>query len=130
MHVNASVNTTQSPFYTDWYFAPHLQKAGYAVGIFGKHLNNGYVLNNPMCPPAGVERWFANGGGSYYSPSFFSAAPGELAANLRFDNCTYNNGSCYSTSVIANTTIAWIHEVSEGRESAPALLAHMESDLS
>ena len=77
MHVNASLNTTLSPFYTaEWYFAPHLQRAGYSVGIFGKHLNDGYTANNPACPPIGVDRWFANGGGTYFSPSFNNATAG------------------------------------------------------
>jgi hypothetical protein len=103
MHVNASLNTTLSPFCesgqrpashahqcmlprfappdkrslmksrlspcsaaappkhlfidtAEWYFAPHLQQRGFAVGIFGKHLNDGYTANNPACPPIGVER--------------------------------------------------------------------------
>ena len=25
---------------------------------------------NPMCPPPGVDKWFANGGGNYFSPAF------------------------------------------------------------
>merc|ERR1719473_1331633 len=67
-------------FYNEWYFAPHLQQAGYTVGIFGKHLNN----DNPSCPPPGVDRWFANGGGNYYSPSFAAAAAGEPQAVAHF----------------------------------------------
>ena len=53
MHVNV---TLDNDFYNDWYFGPHLQQAGYTVGIFGKHLNG----MNPACPPPGVDRWFAN----------------------------------------------------------------------
>jgi arylsulfatase A-like enzyme len=101
MHVNVSADLTH-PFYADWYFAPHLQQAGYTVGIFGKHLNNG----NPACPPPGVDRWFANGGGNYYSPSFSWASAGTESTSVTFDNCSYTcgnqTGSCYSTSVIAN----------------------------
>lgn len=55
MYVNTSAD---SGIYDKYYFAPHLQQAGYTVGIFGKHLNNA----NPVCPPAGVDRFFANGG--------------------------------------------------------------------
>jgi hypothetical protein len=50
MHVNVSLT---NDFYSDWYFGPHLQKAGYTVGIFGKHLNS----DNPACPPPGIDRW-------------------------------------------------------------------------
>lgn len=91
-------------FYNDWYFGPHLQQAGYTVGIFGKHLNGG----NPACPPPGVDRWFANGGGNYNSPTFSDASAGSPADNLKFNNCSYNEGSCYSTSVIGNTSLAWL----------------------
>lgn len=38
MHVNVTASL-DSAFYADWYFGPHLQQAGYTVGIFGKHLN-------------------------------------------------------------------------------------------
>jgi len=38
-----------SPFYPKWYFAPHLQQAGYTVGIFGKHLNNANPVHNDLC---------------------------------------------------------------------------------
>ena len=81
------------------------------MGIFGKHLNG----NNPTCPPPGVDRWFANGGGNFYSPSFTWASAGTTSSSVTFDNCSYigngKNGSCYSTSVIANQSIAWIAEM-------------------
>lgn len=97
-----------SDFYGDWYFAPHLQRAGYTVGIFGKHLNNA----NPTCPPPGVDKWLANGGGTYFSPTFSVASAGDAAhSTVRFGNCSYNGGSCYSTSVIGNASIAWALEV-------------------
>eukprot|EP01050_Picozoa_sp_SAG11_P015194 SAG11_NODE_1945_length_4019_cov_6.325510_2_plen_170_part_00 len=98
MHVNVSLNTSRSPFYAGpeaggWYFAPHLQQAGYTVGVFGKHLNNGYTSNNPACPPVGVDRWFANGGGDYYRPSFAWASAGDpKPAHASFSNCSYNAG--------------------------------------
>ena len=106
MHVNVSGNLDH-PFYADWYFAPHLQQAGYTVGIFGKHLNG----DNPACPPPGVDRWFANGGGNFFSPSFSWASAGVEPSSAHFTNCTYNNGSCYSTSVIANQSLAWLAEM-------------------
>lgn len=74
MHVNVSAK--DSAFYDQYYFAPHLQQAGYTVGIFGKHLNN----YNPACPPPGVDRWLANGGGNYFSPQFSWASAGTSPA--------------------------------------------------
>eukprot|EP01052_Picozoa_sp_SAG31_P011783 SAG31_NODE_676_length_12896_cov_10.122060_2_plen_184_part_00 len=93
-------------------------QAGYTVGIFGKHLNNGYTANNPDCPPIGVDRWFANGGGDYYRPSFQWASAGQTdpPGTVTFDNCSYSaggrNGSCYSTSVIGNATLDWLRAMS------------------
>ena len=113
MHVNV---TQTNDFYSKWYFGPHLQQAGYTVGIFGKHLNN----NNPACPPPGIDRWFANGGGNYFSPSFAWASAGAgLPETAVFNNCTYNNGSCYSTSVIANQSIAWLKELQADPDHKP-----------
>ena len=101
-------------FYDDYYFAPHLQQAGYTVGIFGKHMNNG----NPKCPPPGVDRWMANGGGNYRAPAFSVASAGdhdgghsESWANCSYTNAPGWNNDCYSTSVIGNTSIAWIDAV-------------------
>lgn len=90
-----------------------MQQAGYTVGIFGKHLNN----DNPTCPPPGVDRWFANGGGNYYDPTFSWASAGTAASSVQFSNCTYNKGSCYSTSIIGNTSLAWVKEVLAQPES-------------
>lgn len=94
-----------STFYNEWYFAPHLQQAGYTVGIFGKHLNS----HNPVCPPPGVDMWLANGGGQYQNPSFSWASAGSKPDTVKFNNCTY--GPCYSTSVIGNTSLAWVRSV-------------------
>lgn len=107
MHISVNAKEPNDPFYSQYYFAPHLQQAGYTVGIFGKHLNN----NNPKCPPPGVDRWFANGGGNYFSPTFSWASANTSASNVQFKNCTYNKGSCYSTSVIGNQSLSWIREV-------------------
>ena len=85
-------------FYSDWHFAGHFAAAGYAVGLFGKHLNN----DNPVDAPPGVDRWLVNGGGDYLDPSFsWAPAPGVAGSTASFDNCT---GPCYSTSVIGNAT--------------------------
>lgn len=113
MHVNVSLT---NDFYSEWYFGPHLQQAGYTVGIFGKHLNS----DNPACPPPGIDRWFANGGGNYFSPSFAWASAGAgPPENVAFNNCTYNDGKCYSTSVIANQSIAWLEELHAEKAHKP-----------
>lgn len=45
---------------------PHMySQANYTIGMFGKYLN---VCPNTAQP--GFDAWFANGGGTYYSPSF------------------------------------------------------------
>jgi N-acetylglucosamine-6-sulfatase len=125
MHMNVSLLLNTSNFYGDQYFAPYLQKAGYTVGIFGKHLNNGYTPNNPMCPPAGVDKWFANGGGSYYNPEFNAASAGGTAAPANFKNCSASGGGCYSTSVIGNHSIAWIKSVIGGAKPRKPYFAYI-----
>lgn len=94
------------------------------MGIFGKHLNNGYSANNPNCPPVGVDRWMANGGGDYYRPSFAFASAGDPhPAHVTWNNCSYSaggkNGSCYSTSVIGNATLAWLRSIAAARRPKP-----------
>lgn len=51
----------------DHTFAKPLHDAGYAVGIFGKYLNN---VPDWLSPPEGVDAWMANGGGDYIAPAF------------------------------------------------------------
>ena len=93
MHVDS-----QNPkFYAEWHVATHFRDLGYSVGYFGKHLNN----DNPLAAPPGVDRWVANGGGTYLDPSF--AVDGVEVA---FDDCT--GGPCYSTSIIGNKTVDWL----------------------
>lgn len=101
MHVKTSDFFTSEKF-----FAPYFQNLGYTVGVFGKVLNNA----NPSTNPPGVDRWMANGGGNYYSPSF--SVGWEQGKNVKFDNCTdvRADGACYSTSVIGNTSLAWIRD--------------------
>jgi N-acetylglucosamine-6-sulfatase len=116
MFVNVSTNTSLSPFYATpehqgWYFAPHFKALNYTVGVFGKHLNS----DNPLSPPPGVDRWFVNGGGDYLNPSFSVANVDQVGTTVRFNNCSgatadqqLHHGSCYSTSVIGNQTMAWV----------------------
>ena len=50
-------------------FAKYLhEQGGYAVGMFGKFLNN--VPDPWGQPAAGYDAWLANGGGEYLSPRF------------------------------------------------------------
>ena len=101
MHINTSL-------VHDHTFAPHLRSAGYTVGLFGKYLNWPADWKHV---PDGFDAWFANGGGDYLAPRFFSK-------NLEF--LGYRDGNWqgaaddYSTSVIGNVSVAWIESVSTG----------------
>ena len=99
----------QNPRTQGFYFAPSLQQAGYTVGIFGKHLNSDG--GKSQCYP-GLDVWFANGGGNYYSPTFAYATAGTNVTTPTFSNCTYGSytehSGCYSTSVIANKSLEWL----------------------
>jgi N-acetylglucosamine-6-sulfatase len=108
MHINVT-NHPKDPFYSELYFASHLQSAGYTIGVFGKHLNTA----NMVCPPPGVDSWFINGGGDYFSPTFTVANAGDATARAEtWNNCTYGEaGACYSTSVIGNVSVAWTRRV-------------------
>ena len=48
----AALASDTSPFSRDWYFAPHLEEAGYTVGLFGKYLNE-----MPKTVPPGFDAW-------------------------------------------------------------------------
>ena len=82
-----------------------------------KHKNN--------CPPTlqpGFEAWFANGGGTYYNPSFavqnvdgLPDGPFKASASSRYGN--------YSTALIGNYSINWIKKVAtemkSGKDTRP-----------
>ncbi|KAH8052198.1 sulfuric ester hydrolase [Aureococcus anophagefferens] len=91
------VDSRNPKFYAEWHVATHFRDLGYSVGYFGKHLNN----DNPLAAPPGVDRWVANGGGTYLDPSF--AVDGVEVA---FDDCA--GRPCYSTSIIGNKTVDWL----------------------
>ncbi|KAJ1444706.1 alkaline-phosphatase-like protein [Pelagophyceae sp. CCMP2097] len=98
-------------FYEDAYLLGAFGRAGYTVGVFGKHLNS----ENPSCPPPGIDRWFVNGGGNYVNPTFTDASAGSASTVAAFDNCTAAapnvlRGSCYSTTVIGNATKRWLDD--------------------
>eukprot|EP00756_Hemistasia_phaeocysticola_P026918 Hpha_TRINITY_DN16089_c5_g3::TRINITY_DN16089_c5_g3_i1::g.119496::m.119496/K01137/GNS; N-acetylglucosamine-6-sulfatase len=111
MHVNVSSDPS-SAFYSQWYFAPHFQQAGYTVGVFGKHLNS---RNTAKAPP-GVDRWFVNGGGNYFSPTFTTLD--NTGKTVTFNNCS---GPCYSTTVISNVSRRWIRDHVEGYSEGGAV---------
>ncbi|KAK7242146.1 sulfuric ester hydrolase [Aureococcus anophagefferens] len=91
------VDSRNPKFYAEWHVATHFRDLGYSVGYFGKHLNT----DNPLAAPPGVDRWVANGGGTYLDPSF--AVDGVEVA---FDDCA--GRPCYSTSIIGNKTVDWL----------------------
>ena len=99
MHINTSLVHDHS-------FAPHLKKAGYTVGLFGKYLNWPADWKHV---PDGFSAWFANGGGDYLSPRFFSKHLGALGYP---DGDWQGLPTDYSTSVIGNVSTAWIESVS------------------
>ena len=101
--------------YDGGYFASTFAQRGYTVGVFGKHLNYG----NPSDAPAGVDRWFVNGGGEYLNPTFTFASAGTSGVEVTFNNCT--GAPCYSTAVIGNATVDWIRAVF--RDAAAARVA-------
>ena len=106
MHVNTTLVNENT-------FAKYLDKAGYSVGMFGKYLNN-----VPKIVPEGFEAWFANGGGTYVSPSFATKnVPGIP------DGMYHGNEHNYSTSIIGNVSNAWITEKVRNKETFFAYIA-------
>ena len=81
-------------------FARNLKEAGYATGLFGKFLNV-----NPKMPPPGVDAYFTNGGGTYYSPTFDVANIKGLP-----DGEKTFGANQYSTALIGNYSLDWIRE--------------------
>ena len=89
-------------------FARQLSEEGFAVGMFGKYLNNW-----PDVVPLGFDAWLANGGGDYIAPQF--RAHGLEWAGIQ--NGTWQGSQeNYTTAVVGNLSIAWIRKVAaEGR---------------
>lgn len=105
-------------------FGKYLGSQGYTMGWFGKHLNS-----CPHDPPPGWDcptcYWFANGGGADTEPGgFFNATfsdfkggkpvdPGPLYGGKPGTYKANTNGEFagYTTSLIANKSIAWLHEI-------------------
>ena len=107
-------------------FASYLQlNASYNVAWFGKHMNQ-----CPAKPPAGFDcpncYWFANGGGSDNEPggyvnASFSDYDGGVAHPVdryhskagKYKADTNGEFAGYTTSIIANKSIAWIRKVAK-----------------
>ena len=53
----------------DFSFAVDFKRAGYATGLFGKYAN---AMPESGTVPRGWDAWFANDGGKYFDPSFWS----------------------------------------------------------
>eukprot|EP00947_MAST-08B_sp_MAST-8B-sp1_P002915 g2915.t1 len=118
MHVDTDVVNPAS-------FGTYLGKAGYTLGYFGKHMNQ-----CPHNPPPGWDcpscYWFANGGGrdgepgGYLNATFSDFDGGEPVGKDRYHKTagTYQADTTgeyagYTTSVIANKSIAWIKKVAK-----------------
>ena len=86
---------------------------GYTVGIFGKYLNN----CPPKAPP-GFDAYFANGGGTYFSPSFAV----ENVDGFK-DGMWQGSAENYTTSVVGNVSHAWIRKVANGDKPFMAYIA-------
>ena len=51
---------------------------------------------------------------------FESHSGAGLPESATFSNCSYNDGHCYSTSVIANQSVTWLKELqAEGAAAKP-----------
>ena len=98
-------------------FALYLQRQGYRVGMFGKYLN---VC--PETPPPGYDAWFANGGGTYTSPSFAVKNIDGLSDGMHTFTGTGRN---YSTSLIGNHSLAWIRKVATDESNKGPWLAYI-----
>ena len=91
-----------------------LASAGFAVGVFGKYLNQ-----MPSTPPAALQNrsmgheWLANGGGDYFSPSFqrLNGSYERFAEGGRFGG--------YSTAVIGNLSARWVAEAAAASATRP-----------
>ena len=94
MHVNETK-------FNNLTFASNLHDAGYAVGMFGKYLND-----VPHYTPAGFDAWMANGGGSYIAPQFATSGL-EPFTGIK-DGTWKGTMHNYTTSVVGNVSTAWI----------------------
>lgn len=77
--------------------------------MFGKYLNN-----CPNVAQPGFDAWYANGGGTYYSPSFAVQNIDGLPDGIK----KYGHDD-YSTALIGNYSVAWMKKVANDRSGLP-----------
>jgi N-acetylglucosamine-6-sulfatase len=70
--------------------------------------------------PTGFDAWFANGGGDYFSPRFQV----RNLQHLGYADGAWQGGSGdYSTSIIGNVSLAWVHSVAQREKPFFAYIA-------
>ena len=103
-------------------FGYYLERSGYTIGYFGKHMNQA-----PAKPPPGFNCstcwYFANGGGKDGEPGgylnatfndYAGAGLGDVGSvQGRYTGNTNGEYSGYTTAVIANKSITWLHKVAK-----------------
>ena len=82
----------------DFSFAVDFKRAGYATGLFGKYAN---AMPESGTVPRGWDAWFANDGGTYFDPSFWSRGVPDVP-----DGRFHAEG--YSTAIIGNASVAFL----------------------
>ena len=115
-------------------FAKYLVRdRGYTAAWFGKHLNH-----CPGLPPPGYDcptcRWFANGGGRDMEPGgYINATFRDFYGNVSVSDNPQSKGGTYvastageyagyTTSIIANKSIHWLHQVAGTAQAAPFVM--------
>jgi N-acetylglucosamine-6-sulfatase len=91
------------------------EEAGYAVGLFGKFVNN--VADPWGQAPQGFDAWMANGGGDYLNPAFGVKNLRAFSGVEDGDHVVFQGE--YTTAVVGNMSSAWIRHVHATRPSAP-----------
>lgn len=77
-----------------------------------------HICHLQTIPPPGYDAWFANGGGSYTSPSFAVKNVEGLQDGL---NHFEGTGVNYSTALIGNHSLRWIRKVATDGSGLPFL---------
>lgn len=94
-------------------FAKTMKDNGYTIGLFGKYLNQWPRdgLNAAGAKSPGFDAWMANGGGTYYAPSFATEGISDLGAAGKPDGGWHGGEDDYTTAIVGNTSLAWIKKV-------------------
>ena len=86
------------------------KRAGYATGLFGKYAN---AMPEGGTVPRGWDAWFANDGGTYFDPSFWSRGVPDVP-----DGRFHAEG--YSTAIIGNASVAFLENGARPAGVGPA----------